>query len=89
MTIAEQGKDIPRAPAYVTMTDTFMSGWGHAKNKTNRHIIVCQSFGEACEIARLAEARPEMKRINITTNRPRLRAGRVTTYSPAAGWLSQ
>ena len=26
---------------YVTMTDKAMSGWGMAKNKTNKYVVIC------------------------------------------------
>lgn len=56
---------------YVTMTDKFMSGWGQAKNKTNKLIIECNSWKEAEAVERNAYKRPEMKYINICINKPR------------------
>lgn len=56
---------------YVTMTDKFMSGWGLAKNKTNKLIIVCETWEQAETIERNAKKRSEMKYINICVNKPR------------------
>lgn len=58
-------------PYYVTMTDKFMSGWGMAKGKTNKFIVVCESYLDAETIQRNAEKRSEMKYVNITRNKPR------------------
>lgn len=88
MTVAQTASEIPRAPAYVVMTDRFMSGWGKAEGLTNRHVIVCpDGFGQACEVERVAQARPEMLRVRIVTQRPRNRAGVLLTYSNPDGWL--
>lgn len=58
-------------PYYVTMTDKFMSGWGMAERKTNKFIVVCENWKQAETIERNAKKRPEMKYINICTNKPR------------------
>ena len=58
-------------PCYVTMTDKFMSGWGMAERKTNKFIIVCDSWKDAEVIERNAKKRPEMNYINICTKKPR------------------
>lgn len=58
-------------PYYVTMTDKFMSGWGMAENKTNKFIVVCENWKQAETIERNAKKRPEMKYINICTQKPR------------------
>jgi len=55
---------------YVTMTDKFMSGWGLAKNKTNKYIIVCDTMGQAHTAYRNALKRSEMKYINICHKKP-------------------
>jgi len=55
---------------YVTMTDKFMSGWGMAKNKTNKYVIECETLQEALTIERNAEKRSEMKYINRTRKMP-------------------
>jgi hypothetical protein len=55
---------------YVTMTDKFMSGWGMAKDKTNKLIIICQTIEQAEQIERAAKSRSEMRYINIRTTKP-------------------
>lgn len=56
---------------YVTMTDTFMSGWGLAEGKTNKLIIECETYEEALTIEHNARNRPEMKYVSISSKRPR------------------
>jgi len=67
--------DMPNAKWYVAMTDKFMSGWGHAEGKTNRHVILCDDIDDAYRIERRAYERDEMKRVTITSNKPRTRSG--------------
>lgn len=55
---------------YVTMTDRFMSGWGHAKDKINKLVIECDSIEDALIVESNALARSEMKYINITDKKP-------------------
>lgn len=62
---------IELVPYYVTMTDKFMSGWGMAQGKTNKFIVVCETWQDAETIQRNAEKRSEMKYINITDKKPR------------------
>lgn len=50
---------------YVTMTDTFMSGWELAKDRINKFVIACDNYSQAEEIAKEARKRPEMKYIRI------------------------
>ena len=56
---------------YVTMTDKFMSGWGMAKNMTNKFIVECETYQQAEKIEKNAQKRNEMKYINICSKRPR------------------
>jgi len=56
---------------YVTMTDKFMSGWGMAKDKTNKLIIECETIEQAMQIERAARRRSEMRYVNIRTTKPR------------------
>lgn len=56
---------------YVTATDKFMSGWGHAKNKTNKLVFCCNSRQQAFTVKDNLEARDEMKYINICFSKPR------------------
>ena len=64
-------QSIKLMPYYVTMTDKFMSGWGMAEGKTNKFIVVCETYMDAEIIQRNAEKRDEMKYINITDKKPR------------------
>jgi len=56
---------------YVTMTDRFMSGWGHACGKINKFVVRCSTMAEAKIIAYNASKRKEMRYIKIAFNRPR------------------
>jgi len=67
-------KEIPDAPFYVTCTDEFMSGWGHAKGLINRLILPCESHGEACIVEANARGRTDQKNVRICTKKPRLRS---------------
>ncbi len=74
---------------YVTMTDKFMSGWGHAQGKTNKLIIECNTVDEAEQIERAARRRSEMKYVNICARRPRYGAHVLEswkTYADMTGW---
>ena len=55
---------------YVTMTDKFMSGWGHAKDKINKLVFVCKSFKEAQTVMKNAENRTDQKNINYRDTKP-------------------
>ena len=48
---------LEKLPIYVTMTDKFMSGWGNATNKTNKFIVVCDTWKDAETIKRNAQKR--------------------------------
>ena len=65
---------------YVSMTDRFMSGWGLAKDRINKFIVICDNFEQAETIERLAKERPEMKYINICNHRPRNRNGYLLSW---------
>jgi len=64
---------------YVTMTDKFMSGWGKAEGKINKLIFECESRKEAEVVAANARKRPDMKFVNITTNKPSYPSSRYYT----------
>jgi hypothetical protein len=55
---------------YVTMTDNFLSGWGKAKDKTDKLVIICDTIMEATIVEKNAHDRGEMKHINIRTTTP-------------------
>lgn len=60
------------AKFWVTMTDKFMSGWGLAKGKTNKMIVACETYEQAEAVQRNAKKSPEMIRVNICANKPRI-----------------
>lgn len=64
---------------YVTMTDTFMSGWGPAKGKTAIYCIECDDYDQAEIVAANAELRPEMQRVKIVSNPPQETGGYQVT----------
>lgn len=55
---------------YVTMTDGFMSGWGHAEGKINKLVMECDGIVEAGIVRDNADARSEMKYVNICSSKP-------------------
>lgn len=65
---------------YVTMIDKFMSGWGMAKGKTNKMIVVCDTWQQAEQIERGARDRSEMRYINIRTTKPRYGSNVVESW---------
>ena len=64
---------------YVTMTDSFMSGWGMAKGKVNKFVVACGNYSQAEEIAEKAHKRDEMKYIRIARNMPYYSPSRYLT----------
>lgn len=74
------GREIEDKPYYVNMTDTFLSGWGHAKNKKNKLLIGCDTYKEAETVAENAKHRGDQKHINICSNRPRFSNNHVVSY---------
>lgn len=65
---------------YVTMTDKFMSMWGHSQGKTNKLIIVCETLPQAEQIQRAAHKRSEMRYINIRTTKPKYGANILESW---------
>lgn len=55
---------------YVTMTDTFMSDWGESEGKTNKLVLVCDSYEQAEIVEENAKNRRDMKHVNIAGNKP-------------------
>lgn len=80
-----------KANFYVRMTDSFMSGWGLAENKTNVLVIACDTAAQAFQIFYAAKDRPEMKRVAILQNKPKNRSGVLyswrTFYDMGGPWL--
>jgi hypothetical protein len=54
---------------YVNMTDTALSGWGLAPNRSHL-CVACDTWEQAAAIQRAAAERPDMVRIT-TSRRPR------------------
>ena len=69
------GKEKMSEKYYVTMTDKFMSGWGMAKNKTNKLVIECDTMSEAMTVQTNAQDRDEMKYVNIRSKKPYYNSG--------------
>ena len=65
--------EIPQAPFYVTLTDTFMSGWGKAKNLTNRLVFPCEDMDEAIGVSEYAKSRTDTKNVRICTVKPQIK----------------
>lgn len=55
---------------YVTMTDTFLSGWGKAEGRIAKFVFVCDNWQEAEIVKENAERRGDQKYINISTTKP-------------------
>lgn len=55
---------------YVTMTDSFMSGWGCAEGLINKFVVACDTPEQAYDIASKAERRDEMKYVRVTRKKP-------------------
>lgn len=55
---------------YVTATDKFMSGWGLAKGRTNKVVVICENWQEAREVRDALDTRSEMKYVNVRSSKP-------------------
>ena len=55
---------------YVTMTDTFLSGWGMAEGKKAKYVFVCENWQEAEIVKENAQRRGDQKYINIRVTKP-------------------
>jgi hypothetical protein len=78
----ERGASLNKAEeeiCYVSMTDSFMSGWGEAKDQINKLVFVCHGFGEARIVEDNARNRSDMKYINICANKPHYNKDRYYT----------
>jgi hypothetical protein len=77
---------------YVSMTDSFLSGWGMAEGKINKLVIECDTFQEAQTVKRKALNRSEMKYVRLCYNKPRYNPSfYLTQYEDKtnyAGWFS-
>lgn len=66
--------------SFVTMTDTFMSGWGKAEGKKNIYCVECDTTEQCQIIAENARKRSEMKHIKITDQKPNNTRARIVTH---------
>lgn len=71
---------IEKKPWYVTCIDSFMSGWGRSREKSNKLIFGCDSLEEAEIVADNAECRTDMKYVNICRAMPRIGAHHYAQY---------
>ena len=55
---------------YVAMTDKFMSGWGHSREKLNKLVFECETEKEARIVFDNANNRTDQKYINICYTKP-------------------
>ena len=56
---------------YVSMTDTFLSGWGLSEGKINKLIFECDNYEEAMLVLNNAKNRKEMKYIKVHEKMPK------------------
>ncbi|HHT7008467.1 hypothetical protein [Bacillus cereus group sp. BfR-BA-01328] len=75
---------------YVTMTDTFLGGWGEAEGKINKLIFVCDSYEEAKVVKDNAKHRSDMEHVNITDKKPSYKESKylaqVKTKETSRAW---
>tara|TARA_R110002012_G_scaffold170775_2_gene335356 strand:+ start:3574 stop:3867 length:294 start_codon:yes stop_codon:yes gene_type:complete len=84
--------EIPDAPFYITLTDTFMSGWGKARNLTNRLILPCASLDEAARVEQYAKSRKDTKNVRFCTTKPQIGIGQyaqVMDPNNATAWYGR
>lgn len=55
---------------YVTMTDTFMSGWGEARGLINKLVFECETREQADIVYQNALNRTNTKYVNMTSKKP-------------------
>lgn len=55
---------------YVSMIDSFMSGWGRAEGKFSVVVVKCSTRSEAEECKKLCATRSDMKNIEISSVKP-------------------
>ncbi|QVW28899.1 hypothetical protein [Bacillus phage SWEP1] len=78
---------------YVTMTDTFMSGWGEAEGKTNKLVLVCDSYEQAEIVEENAKNRGDMKYVSIASTKPHYNPSKYhvqfKTIDDMASWYKE
>ena len=55
---------------WVSMIDTFMSGWGDARGRKNVLVLECADMEEAERVREYAETRPEMRCVRVHEEEP-------------------
>jgi len=55
---------------YVSSTDTFLSGWGHAEKLTNKLIFICDSLEEAEAVFENARNRSDQASVQLHSGPP-------------------
>ena len=55
---------------YVSMTDTFLSGWGYSKDRINKLIFKCDTLEEALIVEENAKNRTDQKYVNLCSRKP-------------------
>ncbi len=65
---------------YVTMIDTFMSGWGESEGRKNKLAFECESYEEAQIVAGNGTGREEMKYVYICSKKPRQKKGELLQF---------
>lgn len=69
---------IPAAPYYVCSNDTFMSGWGNARNMINVCVVPCATMQEALAVESYVAKRTDQKYIRIVGEKPRSRGRKLS-----------
>jgi hypothetical protein len=69
---------------YVNMHDTFLSGWGPARNGRSIYCVRCDTLEQAEAIERAAKERSEMRRVTIADKPRRARPGDHVAVKRAA-----
>lgn len=80
-TVLGEIKNLSDYNYFVTMTDTMLSGWGEAENKTAKRVILCKSWREAQIIVsglNNCKDRNGMRYINISYKFPKYSENRYT-----------
>ena len=80
-TVLGEVKNLSDYNYFVTMTDTMLSGWGRAENKTAKRVVLCKTFRDAQIIVsglNNCKNRNGMRYINITNQFPKYSEKRYT-----------
>lgn len=81
VTVLGEVKNLNEYHYFVTMTDTMLSGWGMAENKTAKRVVLCKTFREAQIIVsglNNCKKRNGMRYINIAYKFPKYSEDRYT-----------